>query len=162
MRRAQKGFTIIELVVVIAILTILAAVGLPKFIDVNDEANQAHVDAMRGAFTTAVRLVFAQVVANGDRANCDLTNVSGYGDGDVDVNSSCFPVSASSDVASLSTAGHCVEIWDAMMQNPPEVDTAAGPGVVWVASVAATTCTYTYQPDTSKTITYASATGSVS
>ena len=41
MVRSQKGFTIIELVVVIVILGILAAVAFPKFQDLPGDAKTA-------------------------------------------------------------------------------------------------------------------------
>jgi len=45
-RDNQKGFTIVELVVVIIILGILAATALPRFMDVSTEAHQSSVDAV--------------------------------------------------------------------------------------------------------------------
>ena len=44
--RSQKGFTLIEIIAVLVILGILAAVAIPKFVDLQD---QAKIKAMQGA-----------------------------------------------------------------------------------------------------------------
>jgi MSHA pilin protein MshB len=56
MQGKQKGFTIIELVVVILLLGILTATALPRFMDVTDEAHDAVVEAVLGGLGTGVAL----------------------------------------------------------------------------------------------------------
>jgi MSHA pilin protein MshA len=53
MNSKQKGFTIIELVVVIVILGILAAVAFPKFQDLSGSAKTAAVAGAVAAFKSA-------------------------------------------------------------------------------------------------------------
>ncbi|MBL6688633.1 MAG: prepilin-type N-terminal cleavage/methylation domain-containing protein, partial [Pseudomonadales bacterium] len=53
-RDTQKGFTIVELVVVIIILGILAATALPRFLDVSEDAHIAAVDSVEGALSTGL------------------------------------------------------------------------------------------------------------
>lgn len=59
-RKQQKGFTIIELVVVIVILGILAAVAFPKFQDLSGDARLAVVDGAVAALKSAAVISFAK------------------------------------------------------------------------------------------------------
>lgn len=51
--RRAKGFTLIELVIVIAIIGILSAVAIPKFIDLQSNAQTAATNAVAGALGAA-------------------------------------------------------------------------------------------------------------
>ena len=65
----EKGFTLIELVIIIVILGILAAVAIPKYQDITGEAKEASCRAALGSIRSGITIYYAnQAVKNGQAA----------------------------------------------------------------------------------------------
>ena len=63
MRRAQSGFTLIELIAVLVILGIIASVAVPKFINLTDEAQQVATNAVAKTIESASSMNHAVDIA---------------------------------------------------------------------------------------------------
>lgn len=64
-KSTQQGFTLIELVVVIVILGILAAIALPRLMSMEGEARTAVADSLYNSLRSGTNMVYAKVASAG-------------------------------------------------------------------------------------------------
>lgn len=72
MNKQQSGFTLIELIVVIVILGILAAIALPRFVNFSSDARISVVNAMAGTLRSAVAISQSRYFATGDNSSTEV------------------------------------------------------------------------------------------
>jgi len=63
MNKQQSGFTLIELIMVIVVLGALAVVALPRYIDLQAQADQAAVEGVAGALAAGAAINYAGCVS---------------------------------------------------------------------------------------------------
>lgn len=169
-RKNQKGFTIVELVVVIIILGILAATALPRFIDVQDDAQFAVAEGVRGALVSAIGLAKAKYIAGAKVSPIDMDedgtddlviNSAGYptddglGGGGVDQCAGIFAGALGAQAPAVITGTSAATTGTNALA---EADARFAAGTEWYAvddNATLATCDFVYLPETAATGAYA-------
>ena len=68
----QKGFTLIEIIAVLIILLILVAVIVPRYAQLEEEANHRAIDAAVSELNARESLAWAQIMASPHKWSSDL------------------------------------------------------------------------------------------
>lgn len=169
-QRHQTGFTLIELVVVIIVLGILAVVALPKFINVQQDAQIATVKAAGGGFKSAINLarsVWAVKVGSGPKE--DLPVFGTAQSEQVDFNAFGWPaqhyIFGNEASPSLDNVEDCISVWEVLFQNTQPSVSRLNVDATETDYKASYTnpgkCTYFYRTNDKLSISYDSQTGVV-
>src|SRR5690554_1192076 len=79
MKTQQKGFTLIELIIVIVVLGILAVTAAPQFFNFSTDARESTVKGMEGSVKAASALVYAKALLDPKSTTEEVVKIDQFG-----------------------------------------------------------------------------------
>jgi len=122
----KSGFTLIELVAVIVLLGILAAMALPRFINLSSDAYLAEFHATQGAFKAAVTTAHLKWLAAGSPTGASAQDFIGS----IDFNHLGYPAGIDGG-AQVTSPEDCLAIFQGLMiiDRVLQIPIGDGPGI---------------------------------
>lgn len=117
----QAGFTLIELIMVIAILGVLSAFAIAKFADLQDEAELSTIQYTAANFQAAVQNV--KILFLSQNHTTRTQNITGIANDIIDTNNLGYPIGISKGAGNENINGSgCEDLWRSLLTDPPTVE----------------------------------------
>jgi type IV pilus assembly protein PilA len=149
MSKMQKGFTLIELMIVVAIIGILAAIALPAYQDYTKRAKMSEVILAASGCRTSVTEVFASATALPPTGSwgCESTSATSRYVASIAVNSTTGIVTVTVPAAATGDAGIDGQTLTLIPQNAAGgTPTLGAPVAKWICGGAGTSITSKFLP----------------
>ena len=126
----QKGFTLLELIVVIVILAVIAVIAAPRFLSIADDAREATSRALFDNFRAGAEIYQGACLARGGDVEEPQTNSGYQSDFNIDgiysnFTGTCYPVrnpGSNSTRRDIPNANGCYTLFQEMVNSDHLVD----------------------------------------
>ena len=117
-----KGFTLIELIIVVVLLGLLAAAALPKFADLESKAKSASEQGIIGAIRAAIGISHADWLANGKSATITLEGTT------ITMSTQGYPeYTNTAGTPGTMVDGKCLEVYNGILFGAPSASATKAP-----------------------------------